>query len=170
MKKCSIAILVIFVINIIIPCHIFAQDAVPVMTLANGKTVSMTSAQLKALASEPGISVTQAPAVSASQVAVPIPASLGGGFIVGEPEALAAGMNAVGITSGATASDVAGATAAAGAIQEGGAVAGKAATTGIGAGTIAIGVAAAAAAIAIGIAISNSNSGSGSSTTTTTNH
>jgi hypothetical protein len=162
MKKCSIAILILFVMNIIIPCHVFAQTAVPVLTLANGTKVSMTSAQLGALASQPGIAIKQAPFVSATQISIPVPTSLGGGFLVGEPGALAAGMNAVGITTGATAPQVAGATAAAGAIAAGGSVAGAAATTGIGAGTIAIAVGAAAAAIAIGIAAGSSSS--------TTNH
>ena len=45
-------------------------------------------------------------------MAIPVPSSIGGtvggGFIVGEPAAIAAGMNAVGMTSAATGASLAG--------------------------------------------------------------
>jgi hypothetical protein len=149
MRKYSSGIFIMFLITILIPATIFAQAAVPVMTLANGTTVSMTSAQLTALASQPGVALSASPVVTAAQVAVPLPASLGGGFMVAEPAALAAGMNTVGITTGATAAGVAGATTSAGAITAGASVAGATAAGGVGAGTIAAGAAAAAAAAAV---------------------
>lgn len=173
MKKCTIAVLVLFLMNILIPCQVFAQQAVSVMTLSNGTNVSMTSAQLSALASQPGITISQAPFVAATEIAVPVPASLGGGFIVGEPAALAAGMNATGITTGATAASVAGATTATGAIAAGAGVAGAAAATGIGAGTIAIGAGVAAAAAAAAVGLSGGGGGGGTTlppATTTTHH
>ena len=78
--------------------------------------------------------------------------TVGGGFIVGEPAAIAAGMNAVGITSAATGASLAGGTAAAGTITAGAAAAGARrpvasvqGTIAIGAGILAAGAAAAAA-------------------------
>ena len=114
MRKCSIGVLVLFMITMLYPGNTLAQDPVSVMTLADGTAVNMTSAQLSALATQPGVALSTAPVVTATQVAVPLPASLGGGFVVAEPTALAAGMNTVGITTGATAAGVAGATTAAG--------------------------------------------------------
>ncbi len=163
MRKYSSSVLIMFLITMIIPGNIFAQAAVPVMALADGTTVSMTSAQLTALASQPGVAISAAPVVTATQVAVPLPASLGGGFMVGEPAALAAGMNTVGVTTGATAAGVAGATTTAGAITAGASVAGATAAAGVGAGTVAAGAAAAAVAAA---AVAEATK----TTTTTTHH
>ena len=149
MRRYSIGILILYLLTLSIPGSVFAQAAVPVMTLADGTAVNMTSAQLSALASQPGIALSTTPVVTATQVAVPLPASLGGGFIVSEPAALAAGMNTAGITTGATAAGVAGATTAAGAVTAGASVAGATAAAGVGTGTIAAGAAAAAAAAAV---------------------
>jgi len=160
MRKYSKSVLILFLITMIIPGNLFAQAAVPVMTLADGTTVSMTSVQLTALTSQPGVALSTTPVVTATQVAVPLPASLGGGFMVAEPAALAAGMNTVGITIGATAASVAGASTAAGEITAGASVAG-----GVGGGTVAAGAGAAAAAAAAAAVAEATRT-----TTTTTHH
>lgn len=159
LRKYSGSVLIMFVAAILIPGYSFAQAVVPVMTLADGTTVAMTSSQLTALALQPGITISATPTVTATQVAIPIPASLGGGFIVAEPAALAAGLNAVGITTGATAAGVAGATAASGSITAGASVAGATAAAGVSTGTIAAGAAAAAVAVGIGVAAGGSSGG-----------
>jgi len=163
MRKYFIGISIAFLITVLIPSTIFSQEAVPVMTLADGTVVNMSSAQLSALASQPGITLSTTPVVTATQVAVPLPASLGGGFVVAEPAALAAGMNTVGISTGVTAAGVAGASAAAGTITAGASVAGATAAAAVGTGTVAAGAAAAAAAAA---AVAEATK----TTTTTTHH
>ena len=152
---------VLFLLILFVPSSAFcqAQTAYPVMTLADGTTVSMTHAQLTALASQQGITLSATPTITATQIAIPIPASLGGGFLVGEPAALAAALNAAQITTGATAATVTGATASAGTITGGASVSGLAGASGLGAGTIAAG--AGAAAIAVGAAIASGSSGGG---------
>jgi hypothetical protein len=162
MRNISIGLLILFLMTLSIPGSVFAQAAVPVMTLADGTAVNMTSAQLSALASQPGVALSTTPVVTATQVAVPLPASLGGGFVVAEPTALAAGMNTVGITTGATAAGVAGATTAAGAVTAGASVAGATAAGGLTTGTVAAG----AAAVAVGAAAV----AEATKTTTTTTH
>jgi Zn-dependent alcohol dehydrogenase len=117
---------------------VLAQEAVPVMTLADGTKVTMTQAQFDSLVTQAGIAyygpTGARPQATATQVVVPLPPAsgglLGGGFIVGEPAAIAAGMNAVGITSAATGAGLTGGTAVAGAISTGAAAAGTAATAG----------------------------------------
>jgi len=163
MRKCSIGVLVLFMITMLYPGNTLAQDPVSVMTLADGTAVNMTSAQLSALATQPGVALSTTPVVTATQVAVPLPASLGGGFVVAEPAALAAGMNTVGITTGATAAGVAGATTAAGAVTAGASVAGASAAGGLTTGTVAAGAAAVAAGAA---AVAEATK----SETTTTHH
>jgi len=124
-----------------------AQEAVSVMTLSNGTKVAMTQAQFDSLVTQPGISyygpTAGLPKLGATQMAIPVPSSLGGtlggGFIVGEPGTIAAGMNAVGITSAATGATVAGGTAASGSITAGATAAGATAAGGVGASTIAVG-------------------------------
>jgi len=162
MRKYSKSVLVLFFMTMIVPGNLFAQAAVPVITLADGTTVSMTSAQLTALTSQPGVALSSTPVVTATQMAVPLPASLGGGFMVAEPAALAAGMNTVGITSGATATGVLGASTTAGTITAG-ASAGAVASGGVTVGTVAAGAAAVAVTAA---AIAEATK----STTTTTHH
>lgn len=152
--------------TLICPAAFSQEVPVSVMTLADGTPVSMTPAQLAALATKPGITVTTGtPAVGATQMAVPLPAALGGGFIVAEPAALAAGLNAVGLTTGATATTVAGATAGAGGIVAGASVAGAATAGGISAGTVGL-IGAGAAAVAGGIAAAGGGGGGGGTTTT----
>jgi hypothetical protein len=171
----------LFVLHLLLSSVVLAQQAVPLMTLADGTKVSMTQAQFDALIKQPGITYIPpgaAPRLTATQMAIPVPSSIGGtiggGFIVGEPAALAAGMNAVGITSSATAAGLAGGTAATGTISAGAATAGAAAAGGIGAGTIAIGV----GILAVGIAAAAAGGGGGgggdgggtTTTHTTTSH
>ncbi len=119
------------------------EAAVVVMTMPDGAVVSMTPSQLSALSSQPGITISPAaPSLGATEIAIPIPTALGGGYIVGTPAAIASALGATGIAPGLKASDVVGATAAAGIIPAGalaGAVAGLGAT-----GTIAAGSAVAA--------------------------
>ena len=165
----------LFLLHLLFSSYALAQAAVPVMTLADGTRVSMTQAQFDALVKQPGVTYNPAgplPQLTTAQMAIPVPAALGGGFIVGEPAALAAGMNAVGITSSATAAGLAGGTAAAGTVSAGAAAAGAAAAGGIGAGTIAIG----AAILAVGVAAAAAGGGGGgggggtATTHTTTTH
>lgn len=158
MKKAIILLVTLaFLLNPLIISVSSAQvGAVAVMTLPDGTVVSMTSAQLSALVAQPGITIASAPVVGATQVAIPIPATLGGGYIVGTPAAIASGLGATGIAAGVTASAIVGATAAAGAITAG-ALAGTVATLGV-AGTVAVG-AAVAAGVAGAIAITTGGGG-----------
>lgn len=155
-KNICVALVGLFLLHALFSSVALAQQAVPLMTLANGTRVTITQAQFDSLVTQPGITYVPAGAVpqaAATQMAIPVPSSIGGGFIVGEPAAIAAGMNAVGITSAATGAGLAGGTAAAGTITAGAAAAGAAAAGGIGAGTIAVGaglLAAGAAAAAAG--------------------
>ncbi len=160
------------------PSQAAAQaESFTVMTLANGTQINMTQAQLTALLSQQGVTLSTTSVVTASQMAVPLPAGLGGGFIIAEPAALAAAMNAVGLGSGLMATSFAGATAGTGAITVG-ATAGAAMTAGMGAGTIAAGIGLAAGAIGGGIAAGGAGGGGGggggggssTSTHTTTSH
>jgi hypothetical protein len=111
--------------------------AVPVMTLRDGRVVSMTSAQLSALGAQPGVTIAAEPTIGASQVAIPIPAALGGGYIVGTPSAIASGLEATGIATKVTASSIVGATTAEGAVKAG-SLAGTVATLGS-TGTVVLG-------------------------------
>lgn len=109
---------------------------------APGPLKGITSSQLKALAAQEGmkvmVGVTEVPSLAAGEVALAIPAELGGGFIVGTPAAIASGLTAVGIVTTATA--VSGAAVAAAAVGIG-----TGAMVAIGAGVVAAGVGIAAA-------------------------
>ena len=87
--------------------------AVPVK-LPSGKTVEVTQAQIEALKKQPGIqySNTLPTSLPEGKIAVAIPKELGGGYLIGTPEAIASGFNAVGVTVGLTAAEVGGVTAA----------------------------------------------------------
>lgn len=161
MRKIVTLLIAVSFFNLMV-CPLALAQAVAVMTLADGTQVNMTAAQLASLKAQAGLVVSTTPTVAAAQVAIPLPQALGGGFLAGEPAAIAAGMNTVGITTTATAASVAGATATAGTMVAG-AAAGAAVAGGIGAGTIAAGVAAAAGVAGIAAAAS-------SSSTTTTHH
>jgi hypothetical protein len=72
--------------------------------LPDGRTVEITPDQVNALKNAQGVTyTTESPVVGANQMAISLPAEMGGGYIVGTPEALAAAFNAAGITIGATA-------------------------------------------------------------------
>jgi len=174
-RNVCVTLVGLFLLHMFFSSFALAQEAVQVMTLADGTSVTMTQAQLNALVTQPGIAYSPAataPQVAATQMAIPVPTALGGGFMVGEPAAIAAGMNAVGVTSAATAGSVAGGTAAAGGITAGAAAAGAAAAGGIGAGTIAIGAGILAAGAAAAAAGGGGGGGGGGTTTqhTTTTH
>ncbi len=76
------------------------------VTLPSGNIVKMTKSQLEELITKPGIgfaNVTPSTGLPEDQIAIPLPPELGGGYLLGTPEAIADGMNAVNITVGATA-------------------------------------------------------------------
>ena len=81
--------------------------------LPSGEVVNMTPAQLEALKSQAGIQVVEtvpaAAELHAGAIAIEVPSALGGGAIIGTPQAIAAGFNAAGITAGLTAAAVTGA-------------------------------------------------------------
>lgn len=164
-KKICVSMVGLFLLHALFTSVALAQEAVSVMTLADGTKVTMTQAQFDSLVMQPGITyygpIGGLPQLATSQMAIPMPSSLGGtlggGFVVGEPAAIAAGMNAVGITSAATGPSVAGGTAAVGSISAGAAAAGLAAAGGIGAGTIAVG----AGILAAGVAATAAGGGGG---------
>lgn len=161
-KVISLMAAVFFAFGVVLPSTSFAVvESVTVMTLANGTTVSMTSAQLTALAAQSGITLATAPVVTATQIAIAVPASLGGGFIVGTPAAIAAGLGATGIAAGVTGAGLIGATVAAGTISAG-ALAGTVATLGV-AGTVTAGAVVLGAAVAAVAAATSDD-------TTTTHH
>jgi hypothetical protein len=113
---------------------------VPFITLPDGTTITMTSAQLSALAACPGVAILASPDFGPTEVAIPIPEPPGSGdrrYIVGTPEAIASCLNSTGMSTGVEASSIVGATAAAGVIPAG-ALAGTVSTLGTG-GTIAAG-------------------------------
>lgn len=173
-KRCScVAVVGLLVFHAVFSSYALAQEAVEVMTLADGTKVVMTQAQLAALVSHPGISyyINRPPELAYTQMAIPVPTALGGGFIVGESAAIAVGMNAVGITSDATGRSVAGGTAAAGgAIMVGAARAGVAAAGGIGAGTIAIIGVGLAVVVGLALAAGGGGGGGGGGAVFTNNH
>jgi hypothetical protein len=136
------------------------EEAVAVMTMPDGSVVNMTPSQLSALALQPGIAITATPAIGATEIAIPIPASLGGGYIIGTPATIASSLGAAGIAPGLTASAVLGATASAGIIPAG-ALAGTLATLGTG-GTVA-GAAVVGAGAAGLLLLSTGGSGGGNS-------
>ncbi|MEW6409339.1 MAG: hypothetical protein AB1488_04405 [Nitrospirota bacterium] len=89
-------------------------EAAVAVTLPSGEVVQMTDAQLQSFIAQPGITFSATtPTLAAGQIAVEIPATLGGGFVVGTPSAIAAGLNATGIAIGATAATVVGVSTAA---------------------------------------------------------
>jgi hypothetical protein len=135
MKKTTIFLItMIFLLNpLLIPISNAAAEAVPFMTLPDGTVVSITPEQLSALAAQPGITISPStPVVGEKEIAIPIPEALGGGYLLGTPEAVASALGATGIAPGMTASDVLKSTASAGVL-----LAGAAAGTAAGLGTAA---------------------------------
>jgi hypothetical protein len=143
-KVLTLLVLSAFLLNpLTVSLSSAVEEAVVVMTMPDGAAVSMTPSQLSALASQPGITISPTtPSLGATEIAIPIPSALGGGYIVGTPAAISSALGATGIAPGLKASDVVGATAAAGIIPAG-ALAGTVATLGTG-GTVAAGSAVAA--------------------------
>ncbi len=122
-KHWCLSLVGLFLVTALLISVAVAQEAVEVMTVADGTKVMMTQAQFDVLVTQPGVKYAQVvdmPQLNAGQMAIPVPLALGSrfiaGFIVGEPVAIAAGMNAVGITKAATTAGLLGATAAAGKI------------------------------------------------------
>lgn len=146
-KTLTFVIFFAFLLNpLMVPFSSAQEEAVVVMAMPDGAVVSMTPSQLSALAAQPGITISPtAPSLGATEIAIPIPAALGGGYIVGTPAAIASALEATGIAPGLTASAIIGATASAGVIPAG-ALAGLVAGLGTG-GTLAAG-----SAVAAGIA------------------
>jgi len=140
-KVLTLLIISAFLLNpLMVSLSSAVEEAVAVMTMPDGAVVSMTPSQLSALATQPGITISPtAPSLGATEIAIPIPAALGSGYIVGTPAAIASALGATGIAPGLKASDIIGATAAAGIIPAG-ALAGTLATLGTG-GTVATGAA-----------------------------
>jgi hypothetical protein len=107
------------------------------VTLPSGEVVKMTKSQFETLISKPGVGYTNVPTfpfLPEGSLAVPIPPELGGGYVIGTPEAIASGMNAANITVGATAGFVSGAGISTSTILIGIAVAGGLAALALGAG------------------------------------
>ncbi|MBI5026849.1 MAG: hypothetical protein HZC12_09055 [Nitrospirae bacterium] len=118
------------------------------VVMPSGNVAKMTKSQLDTLIAKPGIGFSSAepPAtLPKGQIAISLPKELGGGYLLGTPEAIANGMNATKITVGATNAWVVG----------GGISAGTVALIVVGAGAI--------AAAALG-------GGGGGGTTTTSHH
>lgn len=155
---------------------VFAQTgAVPVMTLGDGTVVKLTQNQLQLLINQPGIMYSQLsvpPNLVGEQMAIPLPSELGGGYIIGNPSAIASALNNTGIAIGATSSSVLSATAASGAITLSGSLAGSAILGGITAGTVALGAGIAAAVVGGVVAVTGNEGGGGGFTVThiTTGH
>jgi hypothetical protein len=130
MKKTVIFLItMVFLLNPLLMSNAQAE-AVPFMTLPDGTVVSITPEQLSALAAQPGIAISPTtPSVGEKEIAIPISEALGGGYLVGTPEAIASALGATGIAPGMTASDVLKSTASAGVLLAG-ALAGTAAGLG----------------------------------------
>ena len=133
MKKTVIFLItMVFLLNPLLMSSAQAE-AVPFMTLPDGTVVNITPEQLSALGAQPGVTISPTvPSVGEKEIAIPIPETLGGGYLVGTPEAIASALGATGIAPGMTASDVLKSTASAGVL-----LAGAAAGAIVGAGTAA---------------------------------
>jgi hypothetical protein len=160
MKKTVIFLItMVFLLNPLLMSNAQAE-AVPFMTLPDGTVVSITPEQLSALAAQPGIVISPtAPSVGATEIAIPISAALGGGYLVGTPSAIASALGATGIAPGMTASDVLKLTASAGVLLAG-ALAGTVAGLGT-AGTVAASGALAGGALAVILSTSGGGGGGG---------
>lgn len=165
LRQLSVFVVGIFLLScFVMPYSAAAQaESFAVMTLANGQTITMTQAQLAALSAQPGIAVSTTATVAATEMSVALPTALGGNFLVAAPEALASAMNAVGLSTGLTATSFAGATAAVGSITVG-TLAGTAVAAGVSAGTIGIGAAIGAGVIGGAVGVAGGSGGGGGST------
>ena len=102
--------MLLLLLPIVIPSRSIGQESASFMIIEDktGSTVvTMTRSQLDELAKQPDISLMNTPKVtSAAQISIPLPSSLGGGFMIANPEALAKGMNATGLSERATAKSI----------------------------------------------------------------
>ncbi|MFQ5586411.1 MAG: hypothetical protein ACE5GF_06290, partial [Thermodesulfobacteriota bacterium] len=151
-----ILMLFLLLFSVIIPPGSFGQEAVVVMTLKGKRysaVVAMNRGQLAEVSKQPGISLMKVPKLTSStQMAIPLPSSLGGGYLVAEPKAIAAALNVTGLTTRATAEGVMGATAAEGDITKGAAVSAEMVSAGVKKGTVVVEVVIAAGVVAAIIA------------------
>jgi hypothetical protein len=164
-----------FITSMLMPSSLYSQNQFPVMTLGDGKVVSLSQSQLQLLINQPGVMYTQLsvpPKLIGDQIAIPLPQELGGGYIIGTPEVIANALNNSGIAVGATPASVLKASASAGSITMSGSLAGASVLGGITAGTLAIGAGIAAAIIGGVIVVTGSENGGGGFTVThiTTGH
>jgi len=81
--------------NPVICSLFFGQEEVAVSALADGKPVTQTASQPAASKAQTRVTATASPTLTAMQVAIPLPQSLGDGLIVGEPGGIAAGITAI---------------------------------------------------------------------------
>lgn len=107
-----------FVFN---PIGVLLVEGAESATIRVGRSLrryKVTKAQIEALKQQPGIQFVQTmpAAVEKGVIAVSIPESLGGGFLLGSPAAVASAFNAAGITVGLTAAAVSGTAALAGGV------------------------------------------------------
>jgi hypothetical protein len=167
-RTVAIVVVLLLPLSLISPAISFGQNRVVFMTINEkefANVVSINLEQLHELAKQPGIDISKTPHLtSPAQLAIPIPSSIWEGFVVAEPEALAAALNATGLTTRSTAGGVLRATIPQGAIITKVAT-GSAAkvTTGVKSGTV-VGGTIIAAGIVGGIIAAANNS------TTTTHH
>jgi len=96
-------------------CPLLSKANAATIATPSGKSFNVTKAQIEVMKTQPGVQFSSAlPAqLPAGQVAVSIPAELGGGYIIGTPAAVANAFNEAGITTGLTAAGVAGLSTAA---------------------------------------------------------
>jgi hypothetical protein len=162
MKKVIILLVIsAFIFNPFITSVSNAQaKAVPVMTLPYGRVISMMPAQLSALAAQPGITIAAEPTIGTTQVAIPIPEELGRGYIVGTPSAIASGLQATGIATNVTTSEIVGATTTSEGAVKAGSLAGTVATLGS-TGTVVLGAVIVAGVIGGIAAIAGGGGGGG---------
>ena len=170
-RKAVAVMVCLLLVSAIAPAAGYGQKGTKsavVMTMKDksySAVVTMNRGQLAELARQPGISLMKKPIyMTSTRIAVPVPSTLGGGFIIAEPRALADGLNAMGLTTEATAARVLGATAAGGAITKGAAVSATKVAAGVKTGTVVVGVLIGAGVVGGVIAAA---SGGGE---TTTNH
>lgn len=160
----------ILLFSLLMQGSLYAQTQYPVMTLGDGTVVKLSQSQLNLLINQPGIMYTQLsvpPNLVGNQMAIPLPQELGGGYIIGTPEAIANALNNSGLVIGATSSSVLKATASAGSITMSGSLAGSVVFGGVTAGTLAIGAGITAAIIGGVIAVTGGGGDGGGGFTIT---
>jgi len=94
------------------PGALCSAERTATIRLRNMRSYEITESQLQSLKAQRGITFYQElpDALPEGQMAVAVPEELGGGYLVGTSENIAAAFNAAGITVGLTAASVAGTT------------------------------------------------------------